>query len=79
MPVNLSSGKDAYAVFSRGNGKSHQGGTWYGDSGGPIFERAASKLVAVTSFRPSPNRTGIGGGRRLDQPDDLASIGGFLP
>lgn len=76
---DLTSGRDVYAIFSNNNGKAHQGGTCYGDSGGPIFDKGTMIMVAVTSFGISPNCTGIGGGYRLDQPDDLAFINSFLP
>ncbi|HLO35710.1 MAG TPA: hypothetical protein VK194_06495 [Candidatus Deferrimicrobium sp.] len=34
-------------------------------------------IVAVTSLGQSPDRGGIGGAYRLDQPDDLAFLAGF--
>jgi hypothetical protein len=66
------------ATFSNNNGKAHQGGTCFGDSGGPIFEKGTLTIVAVNSFGISPNCTGTGGGYRVDQPDDhawLATLG----
>jgi hypothetical protein len=62
------------AKFSSNNGKPHQGGTCFGDSGGPIFLKDGKDnniIVAVTSFGMDPNCAAGGGGYRLDQPDDL--------
>jgi hypothetical protein len=59
------------AVFSNNNGKSHPGGTCYGDSGGPVFEKGTDIIVAVNSFGVTPYCTGNGGGYRVDTPDDL--------
>jgi hypothetical protein len=70
------------AIFSSNNGKSHQGGMCYGDSGGPIFEKGTDIIVAVNSFGFTPYCTGNGGGYRVDQPDDLewlASDFGLTP
>ncbi|NYH93374.1 trypsin-like serine protease [Actinopolymorpha rutila] len=64
------------ARFSNNNGKVHQGGTCFGDSGGPTF-RGANTVVAVTSFGVSPNCTGTDDEYRIDQPDDLAFLAGF--
>ena len=63
--------KGSYAIFSNSLGTVHRGGTCYGDSGGPIFDEGTNLIVAVTSFGMSPNCTGIGGGYRVDQADDL--------
>jgi hypothetical protein len=63
--------RGSYAIFSNSLGTVHRGGTCYGDSGGPIFDKGTNMLVAVTSFGMSPNCTGIGGGYRVDQVDDL--------
>jgi hypothetical protein len=59
------------AKFSSNNGKPHQGGTCFGDSGGPIFLKGTNIIVAVTSFGMDPNCASGGGGYRLDQADDL--------
>jgi hypothetical protein len=59
------------AKFSSNNGKPHQGGTCFGDSGGPIFLKGKNTVVAVTSFGMDPNCASGGGGYRLDQADDL--------
>ncbi len=66
------------AVFSNNNGAAHQGGTCFGDSGGPIFVADTNTVIAVTSFGVSPNCTGNGGGYRIDQVDDLTFINSFL-
>jgi len=63
--------RGSFAIFSNSLGTVHRGGTCFGDSGGPIFEKGTNVVVAVTSFGQSPNCTGIGGGYRVDQPDDL--------
>jgi hypothetical protein len=59
------------AKFSSNNGKPHQGGTCFGDSGGPIFLKGTNIVVAVTSFGMDPTCASGGGGYRLDQADDL--------
>ncbi len=59
------------AKFSANNGKPHQGGTCFGDSGGPIFVQGTTEIVAVTSFGINFNCAGSGGGYRIDQADDL--------
>ena len=65
-------------VFSNNNGKVHQGGTCFGDSGGPVFLQSTNEIVAVTSFGIGPNCTGTGGAYRVDQADDIAFINSFL-
>ena len=81
MLVNLKSGfgvpAGTSAVFSNNNGKAHQGGTCFGDSGGPIFEEGTNLIVAVTSFGVSPNCTGTGGAYRVDTADDLEFLAEF--
>ena len=66
-------------VLSNNNGAAHQGGTCFGDSGGPVFEGDTFKVVAVTSFGMNGNCAGTGGAYRIDQADDLAFIDSFLP
>jgi len=69
---------DTYALFSNNPGEAHEGGTCFGDSGGPIFDDTNSNLVvSVTSFGFSSTCSGTGGGYRLDQPDDLAFLATF--
>ncbi len=70
-------GKGVSAKFSGNNGTPHTGGTCFGDSGGPFLVGTSDQLVAVNSYGISQNCMGGGGGYRLDQPDDLAFIGGF--
>lgn len=70
--------KDTYALFSNNPGQHATGGTCFGDSGGPIFDDTDSTLVvAVTSFGFSSTCSGVGGGYRIDQPDDLAFLASF--
>jgi hypothetical protein len=66
------------AKFSSNNGKPHQGGTCFGDSGGPIFLEDTNIIVAVTSFGMDPNCASGGGGYRLDQADDLEFFGEYV-
>jgi secreted trypsin-like serine protease len=65
------------ARFSNNNGTVHQGGTCFGDSGGPTFYDRTNIVVTVTSFGISPNCTGSDDEYRIDQPDDLAFLAGF--
>ena len=57
--------------FSNNNGKPHQGGTCFGDSGGPYFVEGTREIVAITSFGTNDNCAGTGGAYRIDQPDDI--------
>ena len=71
-------GKGVSAKFSNNNGRTHTGGTCFGDSGGPVFAGTDSRvIVAVTSYGISSTCTGSTGGYRVDQPDDLAFLAGF--
>jgi len=73
-----SSPPDTYALYSNNPGQPHEGGTCFGDSGGPIFDDTRSNLVvSVTSFGFSSTCSGVGGGYRIDQPDDLAFLASF--
>jgi hypothetical protein len=73
-----SSPPDTFVLLSNNKGKPHQGGTCFGDSGGPTFDDTNSNLVvAVTSFGFSSTCSGVGGAYRLDQPDDLAFLASF--
>ena len=65
-------------VFSNNNGAAHQGGTCFGDSGGPVFDGASNLVVAVTSFGMNGNCGGTGGAYRIDQTDDLEFIDSYL-
>ena len=81
MLVNLNgvsgTGKGTSARFSNNNGTVHQGGTCFGDSGGPIFQAGTTVIVAVTSFGISQTCSGTGGGYRMDQQDDLDFLASF--
>jgi hypothetical protein len=55
------------------------GGTCFGDSGGPIFWADTNVVAAVNSFVLNQNCTGTGGGYRVDTADDLAWLATFLP
>jgi hypothetical protein len=57
--------------FSSNNGTPHQGGTCFGDSGGPVFFKGTREIVAVNSFGIALNCGGTSGGYRIDQEDDL--------
>lgn len=63
-------------VFSNNNGVAHQGGTCFGDSGGPVFDGLV--VVAVTSFGMNGNCGGTAGAYRIDQADDLDFINSYL-
>jgi hypothetical protein len=65
------------ARFTNNNGAAHQGGTCFGDSGGPVFDGRTNIIVAVTSFGLGPNCTGTDGAYRIDQDDDLKFITDF--
>jgi hypothetical protein len=65
------------ARFTNNNGTVHQGGTCFGDSGGPTLYDATNMVVAVTSFGISPNCTGTDDEYRIDQQDDLAFLATF--
>lgn len=59
----------------QGNG---EGGTCFGDSGGPIFHGDSTAIAAITSFGINANCAGTGGGYRVDTADDQAFILSFL-
>lgn len=61
------------------SGDAADGGTCFGDSGGPSLVFGTDTIVGVTSFGLNANCAGIGGAYRVDQPDDLAFINSFLP
>lgn len=54
------------------------GGTCFGDSGGPNFLGSSNVVAAVTSFGINPTCGGTGGVFRVDRPDVLAFVNGFL-
>jgi V8-like Glu-specific endopeptidase len=68
------------ASFTANPGKGNgQGGTCFGDSGGPIFHGDSNIVAAVTSYGINANCAGTGGGYRVDTVDDQAFINSFLP
>lgn len=75
----LGLGPGISVLFSNDAGAAHQGGTCFGDSGGPVFDGDTITIVAVTSFGINQTCTGVGGGYRIDQDDDIEFIGEFLP
>jgi hypothetical protein len=70
-------GKGVAAKFSNNNGKTHTGGTCFGDSGGPIFRSGTNIIVAVTSFGISQTCKDGTGAYRVDQADDLEFLATF--
>lgn len=67
------------ATFTNSPGKGNgQGGTCFGDSGGPIFYGDSNVVAAVTSYGLNANCAGTGGGYRVDTADDQAFINQFL-
>lgn len=81
MLVNLNGvlgiGKGVAAKFSNNKGVVHQGGTCFGDSGGPILVAGSNVVTSVTSFGISDTCKGTTGAYRLDRPDDLAFLATF--
>jgi hypothetical protein len=71
--------RDIAVMFSHAQGGSTDGGTCFGDSGGPTFDISTPEIeeqnviVAVTSFGLNYN-CNASGSYRIDQPDDLAFL-----
>lgn len=71
--------RDIAVMFSHAQGGSTNGGTCFGDSGGPTFDisnpqvEQQNVIVAVTSFGLNYN-CNASGSYRIDQPDDLAFL-----
>jgi hypothetical protein len=80
-PSQLVSGKFVHAAeFMRlslnpGGGK---GGTCFGDSGGPDLLGDTNTVLAVNSYVTNYNCAGVGYSSRVDIPEVLEWIGGFL-
>ena len=55
------------------------GGTCFGDSGGPDLLAGSSTVLAVNSYVTNSNCAGVGYSSRVDIPEVLAWINGFLP
>jgi hypothetical protein len=55
------------------------GGTCFGDSGGPDLLADTDTVLGVNSYVTNSNCTGVGYSQRVDTPEVLAWIGGFLP
>jgi hypothetical protein len=71
--------RDIAVMFSHAQGGSTNGGTCFGDSGGPTFDISTPEIeeqnviVAVTSFGMNYN-CNASGSYRIDQPDDIAFL-----
>jgi Trypsin len=55
------------------------GGTCFGDSGGPDLLGGTSTVLAVNSYVTNVNCSGVGYSARVDVPEVLTWIDGFLP
>lgn len=55
------------------------GGTCFGDSGGPDLLGGTRTVLAVNSYVTNVNCSGVGYSARVDVPEVLAWINGFLP
>jgi Trypsin len=56
-----------------------KGGTTFGDSGGPIFDGGTRLILGLNAFVNSYNCTGVTYAQRIDIPDILSWIAGYLP
>ncbi len=67
---------DSNSIVLSGDAKN--GGTCFGDSGGPLFINDSNVIAAVTSFGLNPSCGGVGGGFRIDRDLELGWINSFL-
>jgi hypothetical protein len=65
-------------ISAKFSSNANTGGTCFGDSGGPIFIKGTSTLVAVNSYVKNLTCAGTSGGYRIDQPDDLAFLSTYV-
>ena len=61
------------------NASQGKGGTCFGDSGGPNLLGDTDTVLAVNSYVTNYNCAGVGYSNRVDVPEVLDWIGGFLP
>jgi hypothetical protein len=81
-PSKLVSGKFVHsAEFMRLslNASQGKGGTCFGDSGGPDLLAGTDTVLAVNSYVTNYNCAGVGYSGRVDIPEVLDWINGFLP
>lgn len=70
--------KGTSAKFSSNNGQPHQGGTCFGDSGGPDLLGGTDTVLAVNSYVTNVNCSGVGYSQRVDIPEVLDWIRSFM-
>lgn len=81
-PSELVSGKFVHSAeylrlaLNPGGGS---GGTCFGDSGGPDLLGGTNTVLGVNSYVTNSNCSGVGYSARVDVPEVLNWIGGFLP
>ena len=81
-PSQMVSGKFVHsAEFMRLslNASQDKGGTCFGDSGGPDLEGGTDTILAVNSYVTNYNCAGVGYSSRVDIPEILGWIDGFMP
>jgi secreted trypsin-like serine protease len=79
--ANLLSNKFAFSstfIKCSANAAQGKGGTAFGDSGGPVLLGGTNTILATTSFGANSNCAGTGYYYRIDQPEVLEWINGFL-
>lgn len=69
-------GTGSFSILLSNNASS--GGTCFGDSGGPNYIGSSSVIGGVTSYGRNGNCVGTGGVFRLDKPDVLDFVQGFM-